>query len=84
MAHFAQIQNGKVTQVIVVSNDVIGDGDHTECEEAGQAFIASCGITGEWKMTSYNANFRGKYAGIGDRYDADLDEFVTPTIEESE
>lgn len=23
--------------------------------------------------------FRGQYAGIGDRYDADLDEFVTPT-----
>jgi len=26
--------------------------------------------------------FRGQYAGIGDFYDADLDEFVTPEVEE--
>ena len=25
--------------------------------------------------------FRGQYAGIGDFYDADLDEFVTPAVE---
>jgi hypothetical protein len=36
-------------------------------------------LTGTWKQTSYNNNFRGKYAGIGDIYDAELDEFVTPT-----
>jgi hypothetical protein len=31
-------------------------------------------------QTSYNGRIRGKYAAIGDVYDADLDEFVTPPI----
>jgi len=75
MAHFALIKNGKVADVIVVSNDNAPD------EATGQAFIASIGLSGDWKQTSYNANFRGKYAGIGDFYDADLDEFVTPESE---
>ena len=83
MAHFAKIENGIVTQVIVVSNDVIGHGDHAECEAKGQAFIAGMGLAGEWKQTSYNSNFHAKYAGIGDRYDAELDEFVTPVFEEN-
>jgi hypothetical protein len=78
MAHFASIVNGAVTQVIVVSNDDCGGGNFPESEAVGQAFIASLGLAGEWKQTSYNGNFRGKYAGIGDRYDADLDEFVSP------
>jgi len=75
MAHFALIKNGKVADVIVVSNDNAPD------EATGQAFIASIGLSGDWKQTSYNANLRGKYAGIGDFYDADLDEFVTPESE---
>jgi hypothetical protein len=78
MAHFAQVSDGIVRNVIVVSNDDCGGGDFPESEAVGQAFIASLGLEGEWKQTSYNANFRGKYAGIGDIYDADLDEFVTP------
>jgi hypothetical protein len=73
MAHFAKIENGVVREVIVVSNDVAPD------EAAGQAFIASIGLSGEWKQTSYNANFRGKYAGIGDTYDAVNDVFVSPS-----
>jgi len=72
MAHFAKVENGVVREVIVIGND-----DATT-EAAGKAFIASIGLAGEWVQTSYNANFRGKYAGIGDTYDADLDEFVTP------
>ncbi len=79
MAHFASIVNGVVAQVIVVSNDDCGGGDFPESEAAGQAFIASIGLTGEWKQTSYNGNFRGKYAGIGDIYDAVNDVFVSPT-----
>jgi hypothetical protein len=78
MAHFAKIENGTVSQVIVVSNDDCGGGDFPESEPIGQAFIASLGLTGVWKQTSYHANFRGVYAGIGMAYDADLDEFVTP------
>jgi hypothetical protein len=82
MAHFAKIESGIVSQVIVVSNDDCGGGDFPASESVGQAFIGSIGLTGEWLQTSYHANFRGKYAGIGDIYDAELDEFVTPTVEE--
>ena len=85
MAHFAKIENGIVTQVIVVSNDDCGGGEFPESEPIGQAFIASLGITGEWLQTSYHANFRGNYAGIEMLYDAELDEFVAPpTIEPDE
>lgn len=82
MAHFARIEKDIVQQVIVVSNDDCGGGDFPESEPIGQTFIASVGLTGEWLQTSYNANFRGVYAGIGFTYDANLDEFVPPpTIE---
>ncbi len=74
MAHFARVENGVVREVIVVSND------DAPTEAAGQAFIASVGLSGEWRQTSYNANFRGKYAGIGDTYDAVNDVFVSPEI----
>ena len=66
MAHFAQIENGIVQQVIVVSNDDCDGGNLPKSEAAGQAFIASLGLDGEWVQTSYNANFRGKFAAIGD------------------
>ena len=76
MAHFAKMNGNIVEQVIVVSTD------DAPTEVAGQAFIASLGLDGQWLQTSYNANFRGKYAGIGDIYDAELDEFVAPVVEE--
>lgn len=81
MAHFAQIENNVVQNVIVVSNDDCGGGDFPESEPIGQAFIASIGLTGTWLQTSYHANFRSKYAGIGDTYDAEADEFVAPPVE---
>lgn len=84
MAHFAKIEDGIVREVIVIGNDNCLDENGNESEAAGQAFIASCGIAGEWKQTSYNGNFRAKYAGIGDRYDAELDEFVSPATEVAE
>lgn len=65
MAHFAKIENGVVTNVIVVKNKDCGDLDFPESEAVGQAFIASLGFDGEWLQTSYNKNFRGNYAGIG-------------------
>lgn len=83
MAHFAQVENSIVSQVIVVSNDDCGGGDFPESEPIGQAFIASIGLIGEWKQTSYHANFRGKYAGIGDIYDAVNDIFTAPTTEDA-
>jgi len=78
MAHFAQIQNGTVSQVIVVADSDCGGGQMPKSEIAGQAFIASLGLVGEWRQTSYNGNFRSRYAGVGYIYDTDLDEFVAP------
>lgn len=74
MAHAAKIENGTVTQVIVIPDDLGGD----ENDAAIQAYINGIGLPGTWIRTSYNANIRGKYAGIGDTYDAGLDEFVSP------
>lgn len=78
MAHAAKIENGTVTQVIVVPSDLGGD----ENDAAIQAYINGIGLPGTWIRTSYNANIRGKYAGIGDTYDAEADEFVSPVVEE--
>jgi hypothetical protein len=78
MAHFAQVDDtNTVRQVIVVNNSDCGGGTFPESEALGQAFIASCGIEGLWLQTSYHGNFRGKYAGIGDIYDATTDTFAT-------
>ena len=81
MAHFAKIDNGIVCEVIVVSNDDCGGGDFPQSEPIGQTFIASLGIPGQWLQTSYHANFRAKYAGIGDQYLVATDQFVSPTNE---
>lgn len=79
MAHFALIDNtNTVREIIVIGNDDCGGGNFPESEPIGQAFIASIGLAGEWKQTSYNNNFRGRYAGIGDIYDAVNDVFVAP------
>jgi len=74
MAHFAEIDNNnKVLRVLVVDNSQ---------EHRGQDFLANeLGLGGTWIQTSYNNNFRGKYAGIGDVYDPDKDIFITPTEE---
>jgi hypothetical protein len=84
MAHFAKINNGTVSQVIVVSNDDCAGGNFPESEAAGQAFIAGLGLAGEWKQTSYNSNFRGTYAGIGYTYDAVTDTFTSPPTPEED
>lgn len=75
MAHFAQIENGIVQQVIVIANEDCGGGEFPESEPIGQAFIASLGFTGTWLQTSYHANFRAAYAGIGMYYNPDTDTF---------
>jgi hypothetical protein len=83
MAHFAKVDNDNIVeQVIVVANSDCGDLDFPESEPVGQAFIASLGIAGEWLQTSYNGNFRGRYAGIGYSYNKDSDSFVAPEVPE--
>ena len=75
MAHFAQIDNNNIVlQVLVVDNSL---------EAQGADFLANTlGLGGTWIQTSYNANFRDKYAGIGDIYDAVNDVFVAPEPKE--
>jgi hypothetical protein len=82
MAHFAQVQDGIVRNVIVIDNSDCAGGDYPDSEPIGQAFIASIGIDSDWLQTSYNGNFRGQYAGQGMTYDPTLDEFVSPQPEE--
>lgn len=76
MAHFAKRENGVVTQVIVVADSDCNGGVFPESEPAGQAFLASLGLSGEWRQTSYNNNFRKQYAGIGYIFQDDV--FVAP------
>ena len=76
MAHFAKLdENNIVLEVNVVNNDVL-----TEDEEAsGIAFLTEwSGGYPLWKQTSYNANFRKNYAGIGYTYDQNIDAFIPP------
>jgi hypothetical protein len=71
MAHFAQVQDGVVQQVIVAEQD----------------FIDSGVLPGTWIQTSYNTfagkhpegrPLRKNYAGVGYIYDAARDAFYAP------
>jgi len=73
MSHFARIENGVVTQVIVAEQDFIATG--------------ALGDPAAWVQTSYNTignqhpnntPLRGNYAGIGYTYDKENDVFVAP------
>jgi hypothetical protein len=78
MAHFAELdENNIVKQVIVVNNNELLDQNNNESEQKGIDFCVSL-FGGTWVQTSYNANFRHRYAGIGDTYNASLDAFITP------
>ena len=76
MAHFAQITDGIVTNVIVVhNNELLVNG--VENEQKGKDFCHGL-LGGEWVQTSYNNNIRKQYAGIGFAYDSVKDQFVAP------
>lgn len=75
MAHWAQLDdNNTVIQVTV------GDNNDPAGDEGYSWLINNLG--GRWIQTSYNDNFRGKFAGIGDIYDEQNDVFYTPIVEE--
>ena len=83
MAHFAKMNGDTVQQVIVISNDDCDNLPFPESEPVGQAFIASLNIEGVWLQTSYNSNFRGRYASGGWTFNSALGEygeFVAPPI----
>ena len=73
MSHFAKIEGGIVTQVIVAEQDFINSG--------------AVGNPADWVQTSYNTHagqhpegrpLRKNYAGIGYSYDAGRDAFIPP------
>jgi hypothetical protein len=79
MSYFAQLDDDNVVvQVIRISNSDAPDPAPDNSEPLGQAFIASLGLPGVWKQTSYHATFRKNYAGIGYLYDAEADVFIPP------
>lgn len=77
MAHFAQLdENDIVLRVVVIANsDIMKDG--VEDEATGIAFCQSLfGADTLWAQTSYNGNFRVRYAGIGYTFDRGLNAFI--------
>jgi hypothetical protein len=74
MAHYAKVQNGLVTQVIVAEAEFFN------------TFVDTS--PGTWIQTSYNTRggqhtlggtpLRKNYAGIGYTYNTDLDAFIPP------
>lgn len=73
-AHAAKIENGIVTQVIVIP---FMDDDDAKVT----AYCNSIGLEGTWVDTSYIGARRGKYAGIGDTWDGE--NFVSPVVVEA-
>jgi hypothetical protein len=77
MAHFAQVDNNIVINVIVVHNNELLDQDGNEIEQKGIDFCKSLfGQDTNWIQTSYNGNFRKNYAGVGGVYNRELDAFI--------
>jgi len=75
MAHFAQIEDGLVTNVIVIANEILLDSQGVEIEQQGLDFCSTL-LGGVWVQTSYNGNFRKNYAGKGFSYDSVRDAFI--------
>ena len=78
MAHFARLENNQVVQVVVVANQELLD-NGVESEAKGIAFLQSLFPGTVWVQTSYNGNFRKKYAAVGDVYDAVRNAFIGPS-----
>jgi hypothetical protein len=77
MANFAKIGlNGKVIEIQSVVNEVLHDSNGVEQEAIGIDFLTKLTGWAIWKQTSYNANFRKNYAGIGYTYDEDRNAFI--------
>jgi hypothetical protein len=76
MSHWAEVDsNNQVLRVLVGdNNDPVGDEGH-------QWLIDNLG--GTWIKTSYNANIRKNFAGIGFSYDEARDAFIPPKPFES-
>jgi hypothetical protein len=77
MSHYAKIENGIVTQVIVAEADVLhlfpGDWVQTSYNTRGNVHY-----TPNTTTPSGNVALRGNYAGIGHTYDQTHDVFYAP------
>jgi hypothetical protein len=71
MSHWAEINKDNIVLRVTVgdNNDPVGD-------EGYQWLIDNLG--GTWIKTSYNANIRKNYAGVGYLYDSVRDAFISP------
>ena len=74
MAHWAEIDNNNIVTRVLVgdNNDPAGD--------EGYSWLVN-NLGGTWIKTSYNANIRKNYAGIGYTYDSTRDAFIPPKPE---
>ena len=70
MAHYAQINNNIVQQVLVMDNEWT--------EQEIQDWLTTNVSTDDWVQTSYNNNIRKQFAGIGFTFDAAKDKFINP------
>lgn len=69
MAHWAEIdENNTVLRVIVTDNNASNEGYDWLIERLG----------GNWIQTSFNSNFRNKFAAVGDIYNQQRDVFIPP------
>lgn len=81
MAHYAFITEPDEHGVSVVTEVIVGR-DENEGVDWEKHYSE---IRGQrCKRTSYNGRIRGKYAGIGDLYDEQLDVFLPPDAEQAE
>jgi len=79
MAHFVELDNNNVVlRVVTVDNLNILEND-VESEQKGiQVCKSFYGGNNRWIQTSYNGNFRFRYAGIGYKYDEVKNAFIPP------
>jgi len=80
MGHFVKLdENSIVIQGVVVNNAVFDDLPFPESEPIGVKFLQDLyNDNAVWKQTSYNNNFRVRFAGLGYTYDTTLDAFIRP------
>lgn len=73
MAHYAFLDNNNIVTEVIVGKD------ETELIEGLDPETWYGNFRGQvCKRTSYNANIRKNYAGIGFTYDAERDAFIAP------
>lgn len=78
MAHFARLdENNIVQEVLVVHNDVITTSEG-ESEQLGIDFLVGLLGDARWIQTSYNGNFRRRFAGKTFKYDEINNVFIEP------